>query len=666
MPTITLTQTACTVSLSADWLNLGYSDRVNFENAVEAALGGAGTEITEIRITGRARNSATILKRLRLGFKPGLSSGRNTWATLDGNNVLDNAFTAIGGASTSGTYIYKTFTRIYNPTTNASAFALFAGHIKAAFAAGDPVYLGIIQPDSGKSISVGIEGYWKIVITYDLVGNIPTPSVNTAILGATEITTTINRVVSGSTTTLRYKIGDTVLNEVTGIAGTSDVYTPPTSAGQYFPTATSTEMTIEAETFVDDTSYGVVAAGVTLALPSDAAPTCVCTPTRTWVDGVPTAGQVDAYVQSKSGVSFALVGTGNYGATIAGYVLTIEGKTYTGDLVAHSPIMGSGAVNFAITVTDSRGLLRNYTGSLDVLPWQAPKIQEFTITRVTSANVEAIDGTYARAKVRASVSPIGVSGVEQNALQFCVQYREAVAEGETPNAWVSADVVSAPAGSTVITHSGLLMSGGSPIGGGGTDGGGNNLPFNDMEGYDFRVLVSDLYATSTAYDNMPTKEQIMDIDQHTKKIGFGGDVPSESESVAYRFYGLVEFMAGALGIGMVYSTDEIDTGHVWIDGKKIYLRVYTFTGTTGNGQTKTISLGNPSSYYGAFISLRGRGVSSNGYVRPLPCVDSSSYYIVCDITDFTGTNVPNVRIMCAGSQNIAGGGFVVVGYTKAD
>lgn len=80
--------------------------------------------------------------------------------------------------------------------------------------------------------------------------------------------------------------------------------------------------------------------------------------TRTWVTGVESSAQINAYVQQKSGVSFALSGDGNFGATVSTFLVAIEGKAYTmtGDgSVAHSILSGDGSVSYTYTVTDSRG-----------------------------------------------------------------------------------------------------------------------------------------------------------------------------------------------------------------------------------------------------------------------------------------------------------------------
>ena len=195
-------------------------------------------------------------------------------------------------------------------------------------------------------------------VTYELLGNVPSANVASATLGSTAITTTIQKVVSGSSTTLRYKIGSNTASTVNLGTGTSHTYTVPTSAGQYFPNAQTATLTIEAETFVGGTSYGTVSTSVALKLPSDAAPTATCSPSRTWVSGVSDPAKIAAYVQQKSGVNFALSGSPKYGASIASFNVVFNGqaKTRSGNgSISFSPITGSGTLTYTYTVTDSRG-----------------------------------------------------------------------------------------------------------------------------------------------------------------------------------------------------------------------------------------------------------------------------------------------------------------------
>lgn len=600
MPTITLTRAASSHGTDG-WSAVSDEDAVKYQYNANATLGGQGIEITEIRIHGRARNASSATKQLQIGFKPALNSNRNTWSKYNNSNVIGGVFTAVDPSN--GSWKYNTFTLVYNASTNSTAFTLFAGHMRQQFTAGSPVYLGIIQPRAHYETQIDLAGsYWNIDVDYELLGNVPSANVNTATLGSTAIKTTLNKVISGSSTTIRYKIGSTTLATYNIGTGATHTYTVPTSAGSNFPNSKTATLTIEAETFVGSASYGTVSTSVTLNLPGDAAPTATCAPSRTWVSGVASSAKIAAYVQSKSGVSFALSGTAKYGASIASYRLTIENKTYTrtgNGSIAHSPIAGSGTVSYSYTVIDSRGLRRSYSGQISVLAWSSPKVTKFTVERVTSGGDLAVDGTYVRATVQGSVSSLVVGGSQKNSIKYNVQYREIAAEGEAENPWANTDTLSFSA--TSVNNSAMLTVGGEPDGG-----------ISDLSGYEFRLRLSDIYATSTALDELPTKDVLMDIDEATGNIGFGGSAPGASEDVGYRFHQPVDMLYGARRY-MTYSTQETDTGMRWYNGKAIYCRVFTGTSLTNNGGTNVGTI----TGINALVAVQGYALADTGARFPV-------------------------------------------------
>ena len=606
MPSITLMPSACTSGTSG-WINLYYHStnqtsaqprQLIFTFPTNATLGGAGVNITGITLHAYVRNSASAVKQLQYGCKTGTGVAPTAWAQVNGANVLDWAFTAVGASN--GSYIEKWVSRVLS----GAALEQFAAHMQAQFAAGQALYLGVVQPQYDKSIQVNLAlGNWIIDVTYELLGNVPSTNVNTATLGSTAITTTLNKVVTGSSTTIRYKIGSTTLATHNIGTGTTHTYTVPTSAGSNFPNAKTATLTIEAETFVGSASYGTVSTSVTLNLPSDAAPTATCTPSRTWVSGVSSGAQIAAYVQSKSGVSFALSGTAKYGASIASYRLTIENKVYTrtgNGSIAHSPIAGSGAVAYSYTVTDSRGLARTYTGTLTVLAWRAPQIAGFAVERVTSANASAVDGTYARVTVQATASTLPVDGAQKNSLSYYVRYRQAGA-----SAWTNGDTVSVSGGISV-NQSFMLQKDDANVG-----------TFDDLTGYDFQLVISDIYASSTASSSMPTKT----IVQHTRKangsIGFGGEATGTGSEPEYDFYGKIHAREGMDGY-MTYTQAESDTGMRWIDGKAIYCRVFTGTSLISAGGTTVGTIADMD----ALVAVQGYALATQGTRIPV----SFAYY----------------------------------------
>ena len=646
MPTITLTPTACTAS--ASWQDLRYYGnnsglrQLIFTFPNNPTLGGAGVNITGIALYGYARNSSSAVKRLRFGCKAGAGAAPGSWAQAGGADVLDGAINAAPAAERTGTYSYYRFGR----ALTGAALGRFATHMQAQFAAGSAVYIGVVQPDQGKSIQVNPAlPNWQVQVTYELLGNVPSANVNAATLGSTAITTTIQKVVSGSSTTLRYKIGSNTVSTANLGTGTSHTYTVPASAGQYFPNAQTATLTIEAETFVGSTSYGTVSTSVALKLPSDAAPTATCSPSRTWVSGVADSAKIAAYVQQKSGVSFALSGTAKYGASIASFKVVFNGQTKTrsgNGSISFSPITGSGTMTYTYAVTDSRGLSRSASGTVSVLKWGAPRISMFAVERATAGNALAIDGTYARATVQANADSLPVGGVQQNGISYHVQYRQAGTE-----TWTDCDAVDT--GAISVNQSALLADGGAAVG-----------TFNDLEGYEFRLVLSDIYATVNAMDEMPTKETFWDINQANGAMGFGGEAP-QGDGPAYKFYGAVE-SEGIRGVN-IYNAGEEATGGTWIDGKPVYRFSQKYSRSLAAGANTDIALG-----IGAVGTLLRMDVylhsAEDGAWRPASYPNGDTRVIYSHLL-VDADSAPKLRIIVG--ELMGGGTFDVVcilEYTK--
>lgn len=424
---------------------------------------------------------------------------------------------------------------------------------------------GTADPERGICIFSEVDGSWKqfdgalrankprLTIVYDVPASVPVPDKSSVALGGS-LTTDLIANEAGASHVIAYKIGTVTLASYNIGTATSHTYTIPTSAGANFPNALTAALTVEVTTTVDGESRGSVTHEVTLTLPEDAAPTASCSIARTWAEGVSSAAQLGAFVQSRSGVTFDLTGTGKYGASVASFRLTFDGKTYTREgngSIPHPQILGSGAMAYTYVVTDSRGLSREYSGSISALAWTEPKIVQFAIVRVRADGTEAVDGTYALASVQGSVASLMVDGAEKNSLRYRVQYRQTGTE-----AWTDSDEVATTAVS--VDQSWVLQADGEDID-----------SFNDMQGYQFRLVLADIYAASQAMDEMPTKEIRLSIHEESGNMGFGGEARTDTDGPHYDFYGPVHFRAGSTG-QTVYSAEELDTGSVWIDGRPIY------------------------------------------------------------------------------------------------
>lgn len=260
----------------------------------------------------------------------------------------------------------------------------------------------------------------------------------------------------------------------------------------------------------------------------------------------------------------------------------------------------------------------------------------------------AIDGTYAKASMSASISSLIVDGSEQNRLTYSVRYREAGTEQ-----WTNTDSI--VASSTSDTYAWILKSDGEEIG-----------AFNDMAGYEFQLIVEDIYAATTVLDDMPTKEVFLDINENNGSIGFGGQATGTDDLPCFDFYHPVNFRSGINDIENVYSITEHPVGTRWIDGRPIYRQTLMFPPLAGGG-TAYASLGYAVSEIDAVISARGFSLgASSGFIKIIPSPDPQPalYTVLCDM-DVSDPDDLRVRVATGSYMALPKGFFVIVEYTKA-
>lgn len=481
-----------------------------------------------------------------------------------------------------------------------------------------------------------------LTIVYEIPASVPVPNASQVEIGQS-LTVNLVGVEPGVTHMVRYKIGETLLAEHDIGAGTTDTYTVPITAGEYFPTAITGMLTVEVETYdEDEVSRGTVDASVVLTLPEDKLPTVTADLSRVWVDGVAEGSKIGAYVQAKSGVRAQLTATPKYGATIAGYVTTCEGKTYSGDDITHKPFTGSGSIGVHYYAIDSRGVLSaTTTQTLTVLPWQAPQIQQFMVRRVDASGNPANDGTRVKIALKATVSSLMVGDDEQNGIMYIVGYRQIVAAGQPVNPWQYADAVVLDA--VTADEAVVIESGGVEID-----------EFSDLAGYDFLISVADIYAASTLSAQIPTSRTIIDINTADSSVEFGGDVTIKGNAL--------DADGNDLGLDR-YSTDPVVVGK-WIDGRAIYRKVLTFGAVAANAYTDMpIAAGGQ---IGEIVRLWGGGYTgSNYYALPSAHYNSLTGQIQLAVYELDGS-APYIRVRTGSSGGVAlERGFAVIEYTLA-
>lgn len=182
-------------------------------------------------------------------------------------------------------------------------------------------------------------------------------------------------------------------------------------------------MTVTLYTYSD--SAGTVQIGVadpetfTVTVPTSEAPTVIMTLSP--VHPLPEAFN-GVYVQGISKVKANISATTKYGAGIQYYDMTVDGKTYgAADDYTSGYLTKTGAVSVVGHAVDTREYGGYAEGSIAVIPYGHPKIQNVSAVRCDANGNLSDAGTYLKITATRSYSPVVSNGVQKN---FCsIRYR---------------------------------------------------------------------------------------------------------------------------------------------------------------------------------------------------------------------------------------------------
>ena len=200
----------------------------------------------------------------------------------------------------------------------------------------------------------------------------------------------------------------------------STTFTIPTTWYAYLPNSTSVTATATLTTYSGSTALGSSAKNFTVSVaasvkPSISAFTASPHSSNTTVNGW------NVYVQGYSYVSLSATATAGTGASIVSYAFSGEGlsQTGTGNTANSSVIDTSGAKEYKVVVTDTRGRTTLATVTVNFHAYSAPVVTSLTSYRSNSSGDPAgIDGTYIHTTPVFSYSAVGNNQLTTKKIEY--------------------------------------------------------------------------------------------------------------------------------------------------------------------------------------------------------------------------------------------------------
>jgi hypothetical protein len=201
-----------------------------------------------------------------------------------------------------------------------------------------------------------------------------------------QISVSISRASSSFTHTLIYQLGS-VTRQYTGLT-TSASFTPPITDANEFPSnSTSKNATLTLITYNGSTEIGRKAIDYTMYLGTEND----YNPTFTYTLSDSENLDYGSYVQNVSYLSGVITASGQYGATIKSYSIRFDDNVYTSaNFTTNRPISQSGSVSGTIVVTDTRDKTTTQTFTINVLAYNKPIINTFSVARNSATPSNAI------------------------------------------------------------------------------------------------------------------------------------------------------------------------------------------------------------------------------------------------------------------------------------
>lgn len=442
------------------------------------------------------------------------SSTSKSWSVWIGNNHYTGSNTVGIGANSSKT-LASGKTRV---THSSAGEASFSYSFSQTF---NINFNGWVGTKSGSGSAT--------LNTIPRASSLSAPAINFGETG----TFTISRASSGFTHTITAKFGTSNYSATiaTKTSATSVKWTLPLEWANGIPNSQTGTMTYTIQTYSGSTLIGTqTTTGTVKVLQEDAFP---------MFEGVDIldansdiVNKFGEFVQSKSIVQADGSYHGQYGATIKQTFVEVEGKRYTSTSnisQATVPIAGSGALTVGYGCVDSRGFENKQTKTIQVTPYTALTLTEFSAFRCDASGEAEDEGTRLNCKREFSISPIS----NKNTNTWKIEARKS---GET--SWTQIGN-----GTGYSINDNYITS-----------------DFFDVDyPYEVQLTIADYFATVSKIIEIPTAFTLVDYNTNGDSIAFGGVSTREAgEKIADFKLEIYDKFNTRIGNGLARYTGSAD------------------------------------------------------------------------------------------------------------
>lgn len=327
-------------------------------------------------------------------------------------------------------------------------------------------------------------------VTLDTIPRVSSFSLSaSSVMLGNAITIDITRQSASFTHRIKYIWGQQSGTIASNVA-TSHSWTVPLSFANGIPNGTSGTCYITVETLNGSTVIGSQTKTFTGTVPTNIVPSISSVTLSDPSGAVPSAWGV--YVKGKSTLRVVTAAAGSYGSTISAYSVTINGTAYGSADVTTGVLQTTGTQSIVVKVTDSRGRTASTTRSITVHDYHTPIISTFDVKRVDASGNDADEGEHVKISYATMLAIVN----NKNSGSLAIYYK-----ASTDTNWITALSEESVA---YAAYDSLIV---------------DDISVNST--YDFRIVLTDEFASSTRSSQVQTAEVVMDFLADGSGMGIG-------------------------------------------------------------------------------------------------------------------------------------------------